>query len=127
VYEANRRISLKRYFGINDVTFAELLAAQQAQCAICGRSEREAPRGRLHVDHCHETALIRGLLCGHCNSAIGLLKEDRDVLAAAIRYLNDPPAAHRKLFAVPGLPSGQKGQARRSAETGELALFEVHQ
>lgn len=127
VYEANRRVSLKRYFGITEATFVELLVAQQARCAICGRSESEAPRGRLHVDHCHETALIRGLLCGHCNTAIGLLKEDPQVLTAAIRYLNDPPAAHRKLFAVPGLPSGQAGQSRLPASTGALPLFEVDQ
>lgn len=41
----------------------------------------------LHVDHDHETGLIRGLLCHHCNTLLGHAKDSVDVLEAAIVYL----------------------------------------
>ncbi len=40
-----------------------------------------------NVDHCHETGVVRGLLCGNCNVFIGLAKEDVQTLAKAIDYL----------------------------------------
>lgn len=39
------------------------------------------------IDHDHKTGKIRGLLCGFCNKAIGLLKENINILRNAIHYL----------------------------------------
>ena len=41
----------------------------------------------LVIDHNHKTGKVRGLLCGSCNTGIGLLKDSPDVLDAAIEYL----------------------------------------
>lgn len=41
----------------------------------------------VHVDHCHTTNDIRGLLCRHCNLLLGHAKDRVVVLQAAIRYL----------------------------------------
>ncbi|MGW4159353.1 endonuclease domain-containing protein [Streptomyces sp. NPDC004788] len=46
---------------------------------------RKAPAA--HVDHCHETGRVRGVVCFNCNSAIGKLGDDPDVLRRAIAYL----------------------------------------
>lgn len=56
-----------------------------AHCAICNSTDR------LSIDHCHETGEVRGLLCGKCNSGIGLFKDKIDLLEAAIQYLKQPP------------------------------------
>lgn len=40
---------------------------QAGSCAVCSAS-----RGRLLVDHCHATGLVRGLLCSSCNTAEGV-------------------------------------------------------
>lgn len=40
-----------------------------------------------HVDHCHETGRVRGVLCFNCNSAIGKLGDDPDTLRRATAYL----------------------------------------
>jgi len=53
------------------------------ECEICKKKN-----GTLNVDHCHTTGKIRGLLCGSCNRAIGLLKEDVSILQSAVNYLN---------------------------------------
>lgn len=81
--------ALKRY-GITAAEYEAMMAAQKYVCAICKKPERITHKGatrRLAVDHCHETGVIRGLLCGHCNQAIGKFNEDPNILRAAIDYL----------------------------------------
>jgi hypothetical protein len=72
------RISRERY--------AELLEQQGGACAICGSGNRSGHR--LAADHDHKTGAIRGLLCHRCNTAIGLLRDDPELLRAAIGYLS---------------------------------------
>ncbi|MGW3821776.1 endonuclease domain-containing protein [Streptomyces sp. NPDC005071] len=55
---------------------------QAGACAMCSAS-----RSRLLVDHCHETGLVRGLLCASCNTAEGLTSS-----AAFAAYRQRPPA-----------------------------------
>lgn len=53
-----------------------------------GRSPRHLSKSpAAHVDHCHEAGRVRGVLCFNCNSAIGKLGDDPDVLRRAIAYL----------------------------------------
>jgi hypothetical protein len=78
---------LARNFGLTVEQYNEMLISQGGVCAIC----RGKPRGRktrLSVDHCHTTRKIRGLLCDHCNRAIGILGESPEVLARAADYLS---------------------------------------
>jgi len=37
---------------------------------------------------CHTTGKIRGLLCGNCNTALGLVKDSQDTLKAMLQYLS---------------------------------------
>jgi hypothetical protein len=61
-----------------------MVARQKGRCAIC-----EAPPTRqgLCIDHCHETGVVRGLLCGNCNQAIGKLRDDPRIMRAAAEYV----------------------------------------
>lgn len=72
---------LKRKFGITLEDVRRMERTQRFRCAICRKKEK------LHVDHCHRTGMVRGLLCGNCNRAIGLLKDSPKNLRAAISYL----------------------------------------
>lgn len=65
--------------------YGRLFFAQCGVCAIC--SEPAAPDRALVVDHDHDTGKVRGLLCGTCNSAIGLLRDDTEVIVQAALYL----------------------------------------
>ena len=58
---------------------------QQCKCKICGNK----PQKPLHVDHCHETKKVRGLLCHQCNVALGHMNDDPQRLEKAISYLNE--------------------------------------
>ena len=66
---------------------AELYEKQQGCCAMCGTHEKDSPKGKLHLDHQASPFMIRGLLCGKCNPAIGLLNHDPELLARGSKYL----------------------------------------
>jgi len=67
-----------------------MLFKQDGCCAICGIHHtiiHEKTGKALHVDHCHTTGKVRGLLCFTCNSAIGKFKDNIDIIQSAIIYL----------------------------------------
>jgi len=69
--------------------------SQNNLCAICGSPP---PKGRrLHLDHCHETGQVRGLLCHHCNVALGFVKDDISILESAIEYLTKTQQGKRNI------------------------------
>jgi len=84
--EVQRERNLKKSFGIGIAQYNELLSAQGGLCAICGSDTCVTGRN-LAVDHNHVTGKIRGLLCHPCNTAIGLLRDDKETLLKAIMYL----------------------------------------
>lgn len=84
--EAAKSIQLKTRYGIDLKRYNEILEIQNFSCAICKKHESEFGR-KLSVDHCHDTGVIRGLLCGNCNTAIGKLKDNKQLLNNAIDYL----------------------------------------
>jgi hypothetical protein len=65
--------------------YDEMVAEQGGLCAIC----RAAPTGQLGlmIDHNHTTGEVRGLLCGACNTGLGLFLDDPDLLERAAAYL----------------------------------------
>lgn len=60
-------------------TMEDLLSFKK--CQICGRSEN------LHIDHCHSSGGVRGILCRSCNIGIGNFEENIERINAAISYL----------------------------------------
>jgi hypothetical protein len=81
---------LKRTYGLSAQQYRDLFLLQQGVCAICLRSETRILQNRLTslvVDHCHERAEVRGLLCSTCNTALGLAKDDPNRIQKAIDYL----------------------------------------
>lgn len=70
--------------------YEERLLDQDGRCAICRQPETMMRLGTpraLCVDHCHKTGRIRGLLCAHCNHAIGKLGEDPALIRRAADYV----------------------------------------
>jgi hypothetical protein len=80
--------SIKRKYGISLKALEAMYVAQQGRCAICGVPRPLRGKDCLHIDHNHNTGVVRGLLCGTCNKGIGLLRDDPFVLRAAADYLD---------------------------------------
>jgi hypothetical protein len=82
---------LRASYGIGLATFEALLHNQGDACALCGEPETRAStvgkRRVLCVDHCHDTGLVRGLLCAKCNSAIGHMRDDPALMRRAAEYV----------------------------------------
>lgn len=85
VQERNKWRLLKRRIGYDCREQVEVLdEAQQSCCAVCGEYMEGINK---HVDHCHSTGKIRGLLCSNCNTGIGLFRDDTARLMSAVVYL----------------------------------------
>jgi hypothetical protein len=86
--EVNRRSNLRTKYGLTMEGFERILAAQDGACVLCGNvPSGRGSYSRLHVDHNHTTGQRRALLCARCNAALGLFKENVDVLRKAQKYL----------------------------------------
>ncbi len=91
-YKPRKR--LYRY-GLTVEAFNQLLVEQDGRCAVCRTDTPSGAKGvGWCVDHDHETGQVRGVLCGACNTGIGMLQDDPDVIAAALRYVQK----HRQMI-----------------------------
>ena len=86
-------------YGIGRKEVLQMLEDQNYECKICeteivfGISTKDKmPKGtrRANIDHCHDTGVVRGLLCNQCNQGIGYLQDDITLLEEAIKYLANP-------------------------------------
>lgn len=80
--EKIRAQNLKHNYGISVEEYQAIYEKQEGKCAICKK-----PFEVLHVDHCHNSDRVRGLLCGNCNLGIGNLQDSIELLQSAIEYL----------------------------------------
>ena len=84
-YMKIRRI--ERY-GITVDDYENLLVSQNYCCAICGTHVSKLPK-RLHIDHDHETGVVRGLLCFKCNYGLGMFNDSINKIQSLIKYLKN--------------------------------------
>ncbi len=103
--EAIRRSNLWRLYKMRVADYDRMRAEQDYCCAACGVHEdnivsqaspgrprndgTRTPAAKLHVDHCHKTGAVRGLLCSPCNRVIGIAGENADTLTGCVAYLQN--------------------------------------
>lgn len=85
--ETIRNRKYVKKYGITINQYNEMFEEQKGCCKICGTHQNELNK-RLVIDHCHETNLVRGLLCDKCNRGIGHFNDNVELLLTAIKYLN---------------------------------------
>lgn len=70
---ALRDDKMRYKYGIGADDFDTLLDSQGGVCAACGDAETTQ---RFRLDHDHTSGEVRGVLCHHCNVALGHLRDD---------------------------------------------------
>ncbi|WP_327716057.1 endonuclease VII domain-containing protein [Streptomyces sp. NBC_00490] len=93
--ERNRISYFRRKYGLAPHQLDLLIAEQQGICCICLAAPAE------HVDHCHETGRVRGVLCFSCNAALGQFKDRPDVIRRAATYVEG--IAWKPTLVAPGV------------------------
>lgn len=86
--EVQREWNLRSKYGIGLADYEALLLFQGGRCAICSATAADLTTRHLHVDHDHITGRIRGLLCSHCNRALGNVRDDAGRLRRLADYLD---------------------------------------
>lgn len=82
----NKRAAIKAAYGLSLEDVDAMLSTQGHSCLICGSTTSSGRN--WHIDHCHTTNQVRGILCHHCNVGLGHFKDDPEILSSAINYLN---------------------------------------
>ena len=84
---------LRNKYKIGIEEYEIMLNNQNGVCAICHLPETKKLYNNLNktfsltVDHCHSTNKIRGLLCQKCNTALGLFRENIEIIKSSIEYI----------------------------------------
>lgn len=84
-----KKYQLKSKYGLSEKDLAYMLEASDHRCEICNTSVEygRISLGAAHIDHCHETGKVRGVLCSQCNLGLGHFRDDVTYLENAISYL----------------------------------------
>lgn len=83
--------NIRGKFKLSVAQYKHILSDQKGQCPCCGSSLDSCIAA---VDHDHTTQAIRGILCLHCNLAIGQCQDDVVRIQGLIEYL----LRHRRTF-----------------------------
>lgn len=87
----------RRQLGASRSMIVNMHRDQAGECAICCNeisiARNADPKIHAHVDHDEDTGQIRELLCSKCNTGIGSLKHNPDILRQAADYIEK----HRQL------------------------------
>ena len=82
---SSKASNMKTRYGISVKTFGKLRDVQRNCCLLCKKSFTSITP---HIDHCHRTGTVRGILCSNCNTMLGLAQESPDILRRAAEYLD---------------------------------------
>jgi len=85
--EKIKESGLKKMYDLTLDQYNAMLVTQNNLCAVCGEA-----MDKPHVDHCHDSGKVRGLVHRHCNTLLGFARDRIDILQGAINYLE----AHKK-------------------------------
>ena len=83
---SNAKWQLKKLYGLTPEQRDQMFEAQGRVCKCCGSDDPKAING-WHVDHCHSTGLVRGILCQQCNIMLGCAADNPLTLLKGAEYL----------------------------------------
>ena len=84
-----REYRIRKMYGVEPEHYKLMHDRVGGKCELCGIEEKHAAKGRLCIDHNHQTGEVRGLLCSNCNAGLGGLGDNIERLKKAITYLEE--------------------------------------
>jgi len=95
-YKYGVKARLKRRYGLVQGDYEAMLALQGGHCALCNTTPEQERYKKLNIDHCHETGIIRGLLCTSHNHAIGKMGDNEENLLRVLAYVRGSHAYKKR-------------------------------
>jgi hypothetical protein len=88
----SRKTRLKREYGLTLDQYQQMVSSQSGRCAICSTDKPGWRWPEWHIDHCHASGRIRGLLCHACNRNLGIVERMIAVMGVQklLAYLAEP-------------------------------------
>ena len=85
----NRESRWKREYGVKPDSIIKMFEEQLGKCSLeaCDRVISLKESSSYHIDHCHATGQIRGILCPLHNQMLGMAADSTEILKSAIKYL----------------------------------------
>lgn len=84
---ANQAEHLKRHYGLSLEEYDRMVEEAGSSCSICSSLFEPTYLRRRVVDRCHRSSVVRGIICGACNQAIGLFRDNPESLRRAADYV----------------------------------------
>ena len=78
----NKDWRLRKQYGITLAQHESMYKMQNGLCAISS-----CARPIAHIDHCHVTGQVRGLLCRQCNLSLGNIEDSIPRVEGLLEYL----------------------------------------
>lgn len=82
--DSERKYYLKNKYNLLEGDYKLMYDNQNGGCKLC---DKKVEYKKLHIDHCHTSNKIRGLLCSNCNLGLGNFKDNIETLLRAVDYL----------------------------------------
>lgn len=90
-----REKQLNKRYGMSHEDYERKLGAQNGRCACCDRPLQKTRAGKSpHIDHCHATGRVRGILCVRCNNVLGMVKDSEEMLGKFAHYIRKHKERH---------------------------------
>ena len=84
--ETRKTVHKLKKYGLTPRQYEWLGHAQAWRCLGCDAFTRNGHH--LRIDHCHETGVVRGLLCHSCNISLGWARDNPKTLRKLAAYLD---------------------------------------
>ena len=100
--ECKRKVNRERYdaradhyakahrlntYGLTHEAYMAMRAEQGNKCGCCERDLLALPERQVHVDRDHRTGVVRGILCGSCNTGLAAFLDDPALIGKVGLYL----------------------------------------
>ena len=115
---------LKQEYNLSLEEYNTIKTIQNGACAIC-KSPLQTGMS-VHVDHCHDSGKVRGILCRWCNLGLGHFKDSLISLKSALLYLekyNWQTGQKRPRFLYYYMYATKKPNQSKKEKLWQLMLF----